>query len=77
MTANRKSLPMWRIMQGTSRCTVHAADYAGALERGGAIGFHKPDSVCLMEDAEQARAKAIAAHRTLPRSSIPIPLIHT
>ena len=66
---NGKSLPLWRITQGNSRCTVHAADYAGALERGRAIGFRKPDSVCLMEDAEAARRKAIAAHVTLSRIS--------
>ncbi|QZP06771.1 hypothetical protein [Caenibius sp. WL] len=69
MTAARKSLPQWRITQDGARALLRAADYAGAIARGAAIGFLKPDSICLIEDAQAARRKAIAAHRTLSLST--------
>lgn len=58
-------MPRYRLKQGNSSALISAADYAGAVKRGAEIGFKDPDSVVLMEDAEEARARAIRAYANM------------
>lgn len=42
----------WLLKKGNSRTRVRADDMAAAKDRGGQIGFHKPDVVRLLDDHE-------------------------
>jgi hypothetical protein len=42
----------WLIVQGRSRATVNAPDYAAAKDRAAYIGFKDPETIKLIEESE-------------------------